>query len=344
VPPAQIFPSLAAAVASWNALPAGLTGVITIMDSETDSVPGVNIEIKEGSRLLIIAASWPKREDFTRPFGSFLPAGLRPHLMSDVVVRGTAPAGSDAVSSLFINGLLIEGAVRVDDGTLGSLAIQHSTLLAALSVTQGNDRLLITADRCIVQAIEVDVPIRGLEVTDSIVAAGVGSPSLSLLAPTTPCNLQSSSFARDVVTQTLSASSCLFTGQVSAIRRQEGCVRFSHVPPGSTTPRRYRCQPDLAIENELAEAGAAVTPAEAQVIRERVSSRIRPLFESLRYGDAGYGQLEARCPPELRTGAEDGAEMGAYQFLQQPQREANLRTALQEYLRFGLEARVFHVT
>jgi hypothetical protein len=30
--------------------------------------------------------------------------------------------------------------------------------------------------------------------------------------------------------------------------------------------------------------------------------------------------------------------MGAFRFLQQPQREANLRMSLGEYLRFGLEA------
>jgi hypothetical protein len=32
--------------------------------------------------------------------------------------------------------------------------------------------------------------------------------------------------------------------------------------------------------------------------------------------------------------------MGAFSFLKQPQREANLRAALDEYLRWGLEAGV----
>ena len=35
--------------------------------------------------------------------------------------------------------------------------------------------------------------------------------------------------------------------------------------------------------------------------------------------------------------------MGAYEHLQQPQREANLQDALHEYLRLGLEAGVFLV-
>jgi hypothetical protein len=36
--------------------------------------------------------------------------------------------------------------------------------------------------------------------------------------------------------------------------------------------------------------------------------------------------------------------MGAFQHLQQPQRAANLRESLGEYLRFGLEAGIFFVT
>jgi hypothetical protein len=45
-----------------------------------------------------------------------------------------------------------------------------------------------------------------------------------------------------------------------------------------------------------------------------------------------------RCATEITTGAENGSEMGAFSFLQQPQRRTNLQTALDEYLRFGLEA------
>ena len=72
-------------------------------------------------------------------------------------------------------------------------------------------------------------------------------------------------------------------------------------------------------------------------MRAAVQALIHPLFVSRRYGDPAFGQLERRCAPQIRTGAESGAEMGAFEFLKQPQREANLRDALAEYLRFGLE-------
>jgi hypothetical protein len=75
-----------------------------------------------------------------------------------------------------------------------------------------------------------------------------------------------------------------------------------------------------------------------------ILSRLQPRFTSTHYGDPGYAQLSQTCAPEIRTGGEDGSEMGVFYYLKQPQREANLRASLDEYLRFGLEAGIFYVT
>lgn len=119
------------------------------------------------------------------------------------------------------------------------------------------------------------------------------------------------------------ASNCIFASEsVSVRRRQKGCVRFSWLPNNAQTrtPRRYRCLPTETGEN----------------------ARVWPQFVSLNFGDPAYAQLSQRCPAAIRTGAEDGAELGAFHDLFQPQREAHLRTRLAEYLRFGLEAGVFY--
>jgi hypothetical protein len=105
-----------------------------------------------------------------------------------------------------------------------------------------------------------------------------------------------------------------------AERRQEGCVRFCYVPPGSVTPRRYRCIPDNDHPDAL------------------------PYFTSLRYGDPGYGQLRHATDKSIRQGADDEGEMGVMHALFQPQRESNLLIRLEEYLRFGLHAGVFYAT
>jgi hypothetical protein len=138
-------------------------------------------------------------------------------------------------------------------------------------------------------------------------------------------------------------------------RQQQGCVRFSYVPPSSITPRHYRCQPDLArqaIEDQLrADAEKLLPPptvdaldAKVQAAQTSETLRVKPQFTSLRYGDPGYGQLSQRCAVEIRTGADNESEMGAFNELIQPQRETDLRVRLDEYLRFGLEAGIFYAT
>jgi hypothetical protein len=132
----------------------------------------------------------------------------------------------------------------------------------------------------------------------------------------------------------LEASNCLFTERVLIDRLQQGCVRFSYVTGDSVTPRQYRCQPD-GVTRPLLPAHPAEAAAEA--------IRVTPGFTSATFGDPAYAQLLRSCAPEIRGGADDGAEMGVWNLLKQPQREANLRQSIDEYLRFGLEAGVIFV-
>ena len=139
------------------------------------------------------------------------------------------------------------------------------------------------------------------------------------------------------------ASEVIFCQPVFSIKRQMGCVRFSYVPDGSRTPQSYRCQPDLALAGRAEELNMPVGKL-SQTERDQIASRIRPAFTSARYGDPGYAQLSHSSPREIKTGAEDGSEMGVFCYLKQPQREANLRSVLDEYLRFGLEAGILYIT
>jgi hypothetical protein len=104
-----------------------------------------------------------------------------------------------------------------------------------------------------------------------------------------------------------------------ADRKQQGCVRFSYLPIGSITPRRYEC-----VEEALGTPG--------------------PLFSSLRYGDPAYGKLLTETADDVRRGADDGGEMGAFHFLLAPQRETDLRVRLQEYLPVAMEVGIFYQT
>ncbi|MBW4686839.1 MAG: hypothetical protein KME40_17470 [Komarekiella atlantica HA4396-MV6] len=73
-------------------------------------------------------------------------------------------------------------------------------------------------------------------------------------------------------------------------------------------------------------------------------NQMQPCFTTEQYGQPAYTQLSTICPIEICTGAEDGSEMGVFHYLKQPQRQANLQASLQEYLRFGLQADIIHIT
>ena len=138
-----------------------------------------------------------------------------------------------------------------------------------------------------------------------------------------PLRIESSTVIGTAKTDLLElASNSIFLGVVTARRRQEGCVRFSYMPPGSETPRRHRCPP--------------ASPTDA--------ASVRPILTSSRYGEPGYCQISDRTSCEIGRGADDESELGAFHDLRLPLREAHLRARLDEYLRFGLEAGIFHAT
>ena len=134
------------------------------------------------------------------------------------------------------------------------------------------------------------------------------------------------------------AENSIFSGRVRVARTQQGCVRFCYVTPGSRTPRRHNCQPDLALSSLRGK------DAEAQAERERTEMRVRPVFNSVRYGTPAYCQLAETCPAEIRRGADDESEMGVYHDLFQPQRESNLRARLDEFTPAGVDAGIIFAT
>jgi hypothetical protein len=117
----------------------------------------------------------------------------------------------------------------------------------------------------------------------------------------------------------VAASPPLWSAPLWAARKQQGCVRFSYLPAGSITPRRFQCV-------------------------EQAAGSPQPLFYSLRYGDPGYAKLAPSSDDAIRRGADDGGEMGAFHFLLAPLRETDLRVRMQEYLPVGLEFGIFYET
>ena len=341
--------SLAGAIAEWNtfsAASAGAVGVIAVLDSATyaEDLTGVAaIRIPDGSLLMIVAADWPKRPvpggpagQTKRVVGELEADDRRPHLRGNIHIVGTAPVDSSTPGLCVLNGLMIEGSVSVKadaPANLGGLRLDHCTVVPpanGLVVEGGNTQLTVSINRTICGAVALTASCPQLSIDHSIIDGGAMLAVPAITAPGTTVALQAVTALGTVTVRQIEAGNCLFTAPVTASRLQEGCVRFSHLPPSAggtyATPRRFRCQPELA-QTGLSGAAAA-----------DVAIRLTPVFNDLVFGGPAYAQLSQTTAVEVREGAEDGAEMGAFTILKQPQRLANLTTSLPDFLPFGMDA------
>jgi len=222
----------------------------------------------------------------------------------------------------------LQAAIRsAHDSQAFKDALVGSTEDNRLVVLPGTDGVAVTFSR----APNDETTLKELAL-ESDRPAIAGSDGGELPGP--PATLERTTiFGKVHLKELILASEVIFNDPVVSERRQAGCVRFSHVPEGSQTPPRYRCQPDLALENVIDPARQA-----------SILARLTPSFTSVHYGHPAYCQLSLNCAREIRTGAEDGSEMGVFSNLKQPQRETNLRVRLEEYLPFDLEAGLIYVT
>ncbi|MCW5842002.1 MAG: hypothetical protein KIT77_12205 [Caldilinea sp.] len=319
---------------------AGGGAVIEVDDSRTYALAAgdPNLTVAAGARVEVRAANGQRPlvemtpttlgdGTTTRDFTIAAGAGAR-IVLSGVVLAGGALRITGAPAEVtLIDCTLVPGLARVRTN-------QPADPGAASLIVEAAD-VKVTLRRCIVGALRVDNGAT-VAITHSIVDA-TASTEIAYAAPPSPADapgtlrpggaltIENSTVIGRVATQLLElASNTIFVAAapageapVRAEQTQQGCVRFSYVPGTSRTPRRYRCQPG-------ADAG------------------VRPQFTSLLYGEPGYAQLRATCPAEIRRGADDEAEMGVFHDLYQPQREANLRIQLDEYMRFGLRAGLFY--
>ena len=261
--------------------------------------------------------------------------GRRPTIILPTDMALTGGVGS----SIVLSGLLLSGRLEVPAASneLRRLRLVHSTLVPGgplgpdgAPLAAGSPSLVVARpdvdvviDRSIVGPLRVD-PGSTARITDSIVDACAGE-NLAYVGPggDEPAggelSVETSTIVGAIECRRLDASNSLLLGRAFVTRRQEGCVLFSYLPLESSAPRRFASQP---------------TPGPGLANH--------PRFTSLRYGAPAYGQLSSRTPLAVRAGADDESEMGAFHYLYQPQREANLATRLEEYLRVGLEAGIFY--
>ena len=350
-PPEPIYTSIKDALAAWrDERPAD--ALIEILDSGA-YVEQIEIPLEADQRLELRAANR------CRPVIRLLDFYTnRPDAMQIV-----GPASLDEGQKpprVVLDGLLITGRSVNLSGRVGKLTIRHCTLVPgwslehdcrpeneedpSLELTDTGARVIV--ERSIIGTIRVNqsevtsdpIPIA---ISDSILdatrpdLAAIESP-IAIVAHAVMTIVRSTVFGRLNAHAIELAENSIFEGRVFVARRQIGCMRFCYVPPESRTPRRYNCQPDLVV--------AAVPDGRDSPAAQLERDRVRPQFNSVRYGSPTYAQLALSCALEIRRGADDESEMGAFHDLFQPQREANLRARLDEFTPAAMEAGIIFAT
>lgn len=340
-------PTLAAALTRWRADAAVLPpdhgprrSVIEVAARGAQSGP-VQIDLAADETLILRASD---RQQTVLRLHDHEPAG-------DDTLAVVGHAGSRFV----LDGFLVTGRGISVDGAIDEVEIRHCTLQpppradhaqpsgppASLQIAASIGRVRI--DRCILGPVVVThagepTP---LEIVGSIVDASdddddaIGDGEAGRHARAT-LTIRTSTILGRVTTHALAlAENSIFSGAVHVARRQPGCMRFCYVPPGSRTPRRFRCQPDGVLE-----AAHGESPARRNIEVDRV----RPVWTSRRHGDPAYAQLWRDVAREIARGAEDEGEMGVFHDLYWPQREDALAARLAEYIPAGFDAGIFFET
>ena len=337
-----LFPSLEAAILAWNTLPPGpRIGLINLLDSRSYFEALSDIELDANQELYIVAAKWPLDDSTsTLVAKSYLPDEVRPLISSDLNINGNGGG------KIMFSGLLFDGGINLTQ-KLSNCSFRDCTLVpkqGRISLQKTNQTsITIQLRHCISGAIKISHPESSLSLENSI----IDHRGNDAIAVEGNLQVEKCTVFGKVSAKKLEAGNSIFEETVKIERRQSGCVRFSYLTRDSVTPRQYRCQPEFEIQSQiktLEAAGKKPTAATINTIRNEVYHWLLPQFNSLIYSHHAYAQLATSTPEQIRAGADNGAEMGAFNFLMQAQREANLRIALEEYLRLGLEAGIIFVT
>jgi hypothetical protein len=337
------------ALAQWQ-MDEPAVGVIEITDSGV-YVEQINIDLGKDQRLQIQAAN------HTRPVIRLL--NWQTELPDYINVRGRRG------SHFTLDGLLITGRGLHITGKVNDVIVRHCTLVPGWRIgpdcepqraTEPSLELVNTPARIVVshsiigsiQVTEDEVKTDPIPITinDSVLDA-TSMEREALGAPEWPMAHAILTIRRSTVfgymqTHAIDlAENSIFMGHIKVGRRQRGCMRFCYVVPDSRTPRRYNCQPDLVervVETDFPPGD------ERENARKCERLRVRPRFNSTRYGMPTYCQLALDCAEEITEGADDESEMGVFHHLYQPQRVANLRARLEEYTPAGMDAGIIYAS
>ncbi len=222
---------------------------------------------------------------------------------------------NSAAPALKFSGLTFAGgAVQIQGATsaVDAVHVDHCTLVpasVALTLNVPHD-ITLALNACISGAITVVAPSAQVLVSDSIVqhpSATVEAPNTgtALTATTATVTLERSTFIGRCDVHSGRISNTLIVGALTLLDADASCLRYSRLS-APLPARGFQC------------------------------TQAMPIFVSLQLGDAGYGHLHPQSAAALRSGAEEGGEIGVFNAAALPWRTQAMARRINEYLPAGL--------
>ena len=339
-------PTLASAIAAWNALAPGAVGIILLPGFPSLSVDltgAAAIQLPSTSQLWILAAEI--HTDGTASFDNSCAT-----LSGNIQVQGVqvpGPGGTvSPLGQLFISGLWISGMVEIT-GDASGVNLMDTTLVPGISLARDGTPGQPGKPSIVASTIGVALTLSGCisgpigiapggsacissSIIDSCDPGNVAYAGSDLASEGADLRIDASTVVGKLWTRTMQlASNTIFLARrpahdpwkaaIWSSRLQVGCVRFCFVPNDNITPKKYRCIP--ADPNQ--------EPA------------LWPSFITLQYGNPAYAMLSGDASMAVWTGADDGAEMGAFHDTEETLGIRNVQLCAPEFLPVGLESGIF---
>jgi hypothetical protein len=339
-------PTLEGAIADWNLLPAGSKGLIILPGFETLDVNltgATAIALPAQSQLWILSAQLHPSggNNFTYDDSCVI-------LRGNIEVVGQRGGGVDVppAGQLSLSGVWISGSLRIL-GDAANVQLMDCTLVPGIALQRCGKPTLPGEPSLVALAAEVNLSL--LRCITGPIGASVGGTTRicsSIVDSGSRCSVayaaaDSASEGADLHIEDSTvigkvrvhlmelASNTIFLARRArhdpwkaalwCSRQQAGCMRFCFLPASAITPQQFHCLPADSTEEDALE----------------------PKFVTLRYGHPSYGLLSGDTPMSIWNGADNGSQIGVYNFLQEAEAVRNVQLRAAEYVPFGLEVGVF---
>ncbi|HEX7048862.1 MAG TPA: hypothetical protein VF188_01520 [Longimicrobiales bacterium] len=230
----------------------------------------------------------------------------------------TVTAGS-AVARLVLDGLVVAGGDVVVNGDVPQLAFRFCTLVPDSVILDFDPAApaRLEIENGIVGPVTAAANVEAVRIRDTVVqhpaATMVHPEAHTALTAAHAVAIERTTVIGAIAAGTLEASNSILFGSAAIGDPASSCLRYSriHADPGPVSA--FRCTTAF------------------------------PVFVSIRYGRPGYAHLHPNTAAAVRSGGEEGGEMGAFYRAGNPWRTQNVRRKLEEYAPAGIEAVVIPV-